>query len=63
MQSTSIWMDVLSNCVLMLTYILENECMLLMDMMVVVPYEDIFEPLEGLVMFCILILCCVRQEN
>ena len=37
--------------------------MLLMDMMVVVPYEDIFEPLEGLVMFCILILCCVRQEN
>ena len=56
-------MDVLSDCVLMLTYILENECMLLMDMMVVVPYEDIFEPLEGLVMFCILILCCVRQEN
>ena len=42
---------------------LENECMMLMDMMVVVSYEDIFEPLEGLVMFCILILCCVRQEN
>ena len=58
MQSTSIWMDVLSDCVLMLTYILENECMLLMDMMVVVPYEDIFEPLEGLVMFYV-----VRQEN
>lgn len=32
--------------------------MLLMDMMVVVPYEDIFEPLEGLVMFHV-----VRQEN
>ena len=58
MQSTSTYMDVLSDYVLMLTYILENECMLLMDMMVVVPYEDIFEPLEGLVMFHV-----VRQEN
>ena len=37
---------------------LENECMMLMDMMVVVSYEDIFEPLEGLVMFYV-----VRQEN